>query len=87
MAIAMSQWSSGTYPGELEVPFGSGVQRPADISPEIGMVDVAVVQGFERRQLIAVKPAKVAALAEAVIGDRAGFGPQALRFRSLELRQ
>ena len=42
---------------------------------------------LERGQLVAVQPAQVAPLAEAVVGDRAGLGAQALRLRSLQLRQ
>ena len=72
---------------ELQVEIRRNVQRPTHIGPEVGIVDVAVVQGLERGQLVAEQPAQVAALAEAVIGDRTSLGTQALRLCSLQLRQ
>ena len=60
---------------------GRGVQGPADVGPEVGEVDLAVVEGLERGELVAVAAAEVAPLAEPVIGDRAGLGAEALRRR------
>ena len=72
---------------ELQVKIRRDVERPAHIGPEVGIVDVAVVQGLERGQLVAEQPAQVAALAEAVVGDRTSLGTQALRLRPFQLRQ
>ena len=69
---------------ELEAPFGSGVKSPAGVSPEVSVVDITIVQGFERRQLIAIETTEITALAEAVVGHRAGFRAQTFRILALE---
>ena len=72
---------------ECGAQVGGGVQGPADVRPEVGVVDVAVGECLQGGELVAVKAAEKAPLAEAVIGDRAGLGPDALGGRAAECRE
>ena len=63
------------------------MQRPSDIRPQIGVVDTAVVDRFQNRQLSAKQPPQIAPLAETVIGHGSCLCAQTPRFFSLQFRE